>query len=537
MSESEWKWFPRVKTDWSLDVVNLLVVIGESAMVEHAQPITSSLLCVLPRIIPAPQIFLKPTRPTRLPEVQAFMTGVHSGTTLTTVGYFANIITPLDDLKPQSFQVLNICHSNRGVDKDAVRPAKTFGNSVKRSIMADFKSWRRTDAAGPSSSGKRRRVDVEAAQAAAEAEAEEDGSQDDPEAATAAATTSSRVNGRGDSTVQRRKTKKQKVQDLLALPRRENDSDRPAIPPQLFSPLHMLGVLSFFVTIAILVCAVIWEDANAILAIGLISIMSSLSGFASFWSPQLMTRRQTNVVPPGDVMIRTRQGAFVLIRCTEDVARELYSGTDRCKYYVKDQAYRLLMALGTVLLMLSVVLLGNCSWNSQVFIGASYIVLNGLYWGLGMLPHKYFWDLDRYDYGDATPRDAEEAHFDDDNGRDPEFVRGTPPGVPADDYAAEKRASFTRTLWYAIRETKDVKWVKANGAAPPTKAWDTWLTEAEQNARAGNRDWPAVKRKNELMKEHHDEIHQTDASTALGGTPSAVSSFTPAQTLTPATTF
>ena len=107
-----WKWFPNVKNNWSLDVVTLLAVIGESSMAEQTQTITASLLCLLPRLIPAPQALLKPSRPSRMPETLAKMTGVYSGTTLDSVGFFATIITPLDSLHPFSFRVLDIKHTD-----------------------------------------------------------------------------------------------------------------------------------------------------------------------------------------------------------------------------------------------------------------------------------------------------------------------------------------------------------------------------------------------------------------------------------------
>lgn len=50
----DWKWFPNTKDNWSLDVVTLLAVIDESSMTEYSQTITASLLCLIPRLIPAP---------------------------------------------------------------------------------------------------------------------------------------------------------------------------------------------------------------------------------------------------------------------------------------------------------------------------------------------------------------------------------------------------------------------------------------------------------------------------------------------------
>jgi hypothetical protein len=402
-SDAPWKWFPETKHDWSLDIVTLLAVIGESSITDHAQGITASLLGALPRIIPAPQALLKPSRPSRMPEVKAKMTGVYNGTTLDTIGFFANIITPLDNLPALSFQVVHIRHA----------------------------AWTRAIADGG-----------------------------------------------------RRLTFAERTQTLLASPTMVRTDERPAVPPKLLSPLHGLSVLSFFVSIAIIVAAVFWEDGPALLAVPLISIVASITGYASLWRPVLMVRKHRNEVPRGDVLIRTREGAFVLVKCTEDVARELYSGTEQCEYYVGENVYRLLMGLGTVLLMVSVVLLGNCTWNIQVFVGGAYIVLNGLYWCLGMLPASYFWDLSRYEWEDVTPPDARGAHL-----------------VTDPDDHEEGSPSFTRTLWYIIRETQLTGWAERSGAAPGTDQWRRWLHEAEERAVLGERTWPAVRRKDVLMKE------------------------------------
>jgi hypothetical protein len=136
----------------------------------------------------------------------------------------------------------------------------------------------------------------------------------------------------------------------------------------------------------------------------------------------------------------------------------------------------------------------------------SYILLNALYWVIGLVPAKYFWyvlfssfvclclllatcltakrDLSRYTMVDITPDDARDAHLQ--TSSDPRE------GAP----------SFTRALWYAIRETKHKAWVERSGAMPGTEQWKKWLAEAVENAWQGKRDWPAVTRKNEIMKEN-----------------------------------
>ncbi|KAI1777502.1 hypothetical protein F4818DRAFT_410628 [Hypoxylon cercidicola] len=460
---------------WRLDVVTLLAVIGESSIAEHTQTITASIFCLFPRIIPAPQAFLKPSRPPRLPETTAKMTGVHSGVVLDTVGFFANIIHPLDKLQPFSFQVLEITHTDRnnagGIEVPGMLASRTtffskLRTRTKTSTDSPRMIGRTTLPRGPPSDHAKETRDTPTPNATYS-------TSNDVEAAAPA------------QGITRRMTMREKIQDFTANPTLINDSRRPAVPATLYSPVHVLAVFSVMLTASIIGFAAHYRDGTAILAVSLIAFASSVVGWASWWKPLLMKRSHTNKVPRGDVIIRTREGAFLLIKCTEEVARELYSGTEECEYHVSGQAYRALMGLGTCLLMVSVILLGNCKWNSQIFIGASYITLNGLYWAMGLLPKDYFWDLSRYCVKDVTPDVAKDAYKK--TSDDPRE------GVP----------SYTRTLWYAIRETKRTAWVERSGAAPATPQWLKWLAEAEQAADQ-DEHWPSVARKDEIMKVDDD---------------------------------
>ncbi len=132
-------WFPTGKSNsdgWRFDVITLLAVIGESSVAEHSQAITASVLCMLPRIIPAPQAMLRANRPLRMPEVKAKMAGIYSGVVLDTVGFFANIIHPLDDLKPFAFRVLEIKHKDlneaAGVSASGNPSADTSGSFLRK---------------------------------------------------------------------------------------------------------------------------------------------------------------------------------------------------------------------------------------------------------------------------------------------------------------------------------------------------------------------------------------------------------------------
>jgi hypothetical protein len=349
-----------------------------------------------------------------MPQVNAAVVGVHNGTLVPTLNYFPNILHPIEDLPAFAFKVLKITHA---ANKVSTPPP------INRGLTKDL-----------SGSNSLELGMMESGHPAPLAR---------------------------QSTYNAIKTKL------------SGEKEKPRVPPRPFSPLNFLSVLSFFLTVGLVIWARYLKDGTAIVALVTISCASSIVGYASWWSPVLMKRTFKSKVPAGDVIIRTREGAFLLVKCNEDVARELYTGTEECQYYVQTQQYRMLVGFGTFLLMVSVVLLGNCNFTMQAAIGLSYIVLNGAFWGSSLIKKSKFWDLSSYEVVDVTPADASYADA---------FQNDT----------LEGRPSFTRTMWYAIRETKKIGWVKRGGAAPKTDEWDEWLKLAELNAADGNRKWNAV---------------------------------------------
>jgi len=288
----------------------------------------------------------------------------------------------------------------------------------------------------------------------------------------------------------RLRTKSSTFQSLKEIVTHSERKAPPHVPAKKTSPLNILSIFSCALTIGLFAMAAANHDGVACIALGTISLVSSVVGFASLWSPQLTKRNSSATVPRGDVAIRTREGAFIIVKCDENVARELYTGTEECMYYVKNSnVYRGLVGFGTFLLMVSVVLLGNCDFPQQAAIGASYIVLNGLFWATSLMDKKRFWDMSLYEFTDNTSPEELLAEHGDPFDMDP-----------------EKRPSFTRTMWYAIRQTGEVGWVRKSGAAPATDEWDQWLRKAEAEIKAGNMQWEAVAAKDAL-------VGQTEAST------------------------
>ncbi|KAH0548340.1 hypothetical protein GP486_007980 [Trichoglossum hirsutum] len=386
-------------------------------MSEHAQPLTASRLCLIPRLIPAPQALLKPCRPIGLPSKNATIVGVYSGAMVTELNYFANLLHPLSDLVPLTVHVINISH----------KEDKKKGTSTSTSTSTSRSRSRSSSRRKPS-----RLFNGELGQN----------------------NNASTGGGGGD------------------------------IVPRNVSPLSVLTIGSAFLTIGLLVWSILIRDGVAVVAILTISAASSIVGLASLWEPKLTKRALSSRVPPGDLVLRTRKGAFLVIHCSEEIARELYIGTEECSYTIKSGVFPALVGVGTLLLMIAVVLMGNCEWVMQLAIGVSYILLNGLYWCAALLPARWHWNLGRYEITGEDPR---------------------------------KLGNYTEALWEAIRAaSKDeygrkrgdrysTDWVQTSSAAPKTPAWNNWLKEAEQHVNDGTEDWNAVEAWQKLQKEEEAE--------------------------------
>ncbi|KAK3342811.1 hypothetical protein B0H65DRAFT_230907 [Neurospora tetraspora] len=497
-SDGFYHWFPlgkNINPGWSFDVITLLAIIGEGSVAEFAQTITASSLCMLPRLIPAPQALLRPQRPQRLPEVHAKLAGVYGGTLLDSVGFFANILHPLDEYRAFDFRVFEIKHTHllkadfsRRLEKEGFL-GTVFGIRWLKRKKAKKQEQKNSEITinntrenGANGSGAHEVNTDTTADADADAVRRRNGTNKhvtldvDPEHGDHVPTPG----------INRQPTMSERITDIVTAPKMmtpqrvaSSPNARYTVPPALDSPMHVINVFSFLITVAILIISAYWNDGAAVTAIVTISVAASVMGYASWWYPLLMARQANAKVPPGDVVIRTREGAFLVVKCTEEVARELYQGTEECRY-VSTKYHRLFMGIAMVLLMVAVVLLGNCRWSSQALIGGAYVLLNSIYWVCGLLPQRFFWDLSRYTITDITPEDVKSNNDND-----------VPP-------------NFTRTLWYAIRETKKDAWVDRSGALPGTLQWKKWLEEALKAANEGNYNWDAVGRKDVIMRENPD---------------------------------
>ncbi|GAB7340172.1 hypothetical protein MBLNU457_6646t1 [Dothideomycetes sp. NU457] len=479
-------WFPIGRNNdlgWHLDIVSLLAVIGESAMEIHAQRTTVSWLCVLPRLIPAPQGLLKADRAKRLPPVASVkVVGAYSATKVEELNFAANLIHNIRDLQPHEFQEWVIAY-----DKD-------YELQSPKGLQAQNVSPNKIEEGPPSSATN----DIRS-----------------PE---------------GGSTY------------LVA---------------NRFSPANILTVLSFLGTVGIFIWAYIDHDGVAALAVGLLSLASSLTGLASKWTPKLDKRTASAKVPEGDLVLRTRSGAFVVVHCNEHIARELYTGSDECDYFFGANVARFMKGFATLFLMVSVVLLGNCSWSMQAVIGAAYLILNGAYWLASLLSENWFWHLRGSKAFDMRPfeirKDAKEASISrasrllpatwlpHDLRTSTQSYIGVKVGAKENEvtypvmshklaraHVDEQKVasdddlhSYARTLWYAILRSGSTLWVAPGEAAPDTPWWKKWIEESSNHI--GDEGWLAIGYKNELLLEAQEAQKQkaaqrtrTDSSVATG---------------------
>lgn len=197
----------------------------------------------------------------------------------------------------------------------------------------------------------------------------------------------------------------------------------------------------------------IWrEDGFALLGTVLLSVLSSLIGLGSWWKLELKQRQQARDLPDDHIVIKYPHGAFLVVECDENLARELYWHPEECKYLFEETTYRIISLVGTITLMFGVICLANSTLELQIAFAAAYMILNAAYWVVAALPPQWHWDLSRYE-------------------------------VQREDYGDEKNENFTLALWKAIAVTRSVEWVKAGQVAPVNEGWDNWVKRAGEVVR------------------------------------------------------
>ncbi|KAL9126118.1 MAG: hypothetical protein Q9217_004779 [Psora testacea] len=224
------------------------------------------------------------------------------------------------------------------------------------------------------------------------------------------------------------------------------------VSASLWGPIIWAELLGTAMSLALLILSIIRSDGFALLATILLSLLTSMIGFGSRWSLHLMKRKADRPVPKDNIVLCYPNGAFRIIKCNEDIARELYWHPEACNYVFNDTMYRLISLLGTITLMFGVICLGNSTVPLQIAFAAAYMILNAVYWVVAALPSRWHWDLSCYK---VTPEEYEHG---------------------------EANESFTQALWKAIAITQSVDWVKNGQVAPVSEGWERWVDMAGDTA-------------------------------------------------------
>lgn len=308
----------------------------------------------------------------------------------------------------------------------------------------------------------------------------------------------------------------------------DNAPVRGTIRAKAFGALWWVAVLGCFTSITLLGLAIKYQDGFAIIAVVVLSLISSIVGVSNKWNLQLAKASAPGqILPPGDVVIRYPKGNYLIVQCDEDVARELYFAPEDIEYTISHNAtYRLISLIGTILLMVGVVALGNSTTYLQVGFAGSYIMLNAGYWLVAALPAKSHWDFSCFDIEDqcfsdcpALPRNYGvpgtpiKEHRKSllpffrksDNSKPQHHVPNPSPNAFRHARFVAYPKNFTEALWRAIVATKDTEWVKVNKAMPVGPAWDRWLDEAGRQIRSIRRQpdlWEGIDSQEDKIKVH-----------------------------------
>lgn len=231
-----------------------------------------------------------------MPDYPAKVAGVYSGVVLDTLGFFANVIHPLDDLPTYGFKVIKIKH-------------RDGGDPSVDTTLAGEKEHTENGSSYPMEDLRRR-------------QRRRDGSRRSQSSSRARRQSSTASTWDIEQGYRIRQQPREKSVDPMSDTFTALTEERPMVTPKWSSPTSIISVASFVLTGVIIGMMVYWKDGVALLAVGIVSLGTSIVGYASWWQPVLMVRAQRDKVTAGDIVIRSQQGGFILVLCSDEVARE-----------------------------------------------------------------------------------------------------------------------------------------------------------------------------------------------------------------------
>lgn len=142
--------------------------------------------------------------------------------------------------------------------------------------------------------------------------------------------------------------------------------------------LAALSVLGCCMSIVMSALSIWRGDGPALMATIALSMTSTFGGLASWCTldvkEELPNQSRTGKTPLGDVVIfYPRTGAFRVIRCTDQTSR-FYFRVENCRYFFRDDMYRFIALVSTLLLMAGLIMLSNSGSDMQAAFAASFLM-------------------------------------------------------------------------------------------------------------------------------------------------------------------
>jgi hypothetical protein len=416
-----------------LDIVGIVAILGGGSVVRVAQASGLTWQHVFPRLMPAPQAFIKDVRDERLPTERGTVVGVYNGNLRAELNFFASLLHP-KKLKRYEVELVEVSkkESEDSVSKKNVYRARELG------------------------------------------------------------------------------------------------------------PLFVPSLLGLILSALMSYLSVHCGDRFALAATILLSLSSSLVGFASSWNLDLKEnpprKDREREVPQGDLVIYyARLGAFRVVKCDEKIS-ELYFRIESCDYILQEEAaYRAAWLFATVLLMSGLICLRNSKPELQIAFAASYVLLNVLYWICSALnPTKWHWS---HDYEVTTKKwlrsNSEDPSFgvvmeanmptttlpkDDSNQLEAQvpkpvktrtlsfpFSRTRTTTEEPSPTRSEPEIKYTDALWTAIALVGHSKWVQQARIAPDNGPWRQWIEEAGNIAAT----WQVIKLDGQRQHQNVEASHES----------------------------
>ena len=224
------------------------------------------------------------------------------------------------------------------------------------------------------------------------------------------------------------------------------------IPLNPFGPLPILAYVSSLASLGMLIWAALIHDGAAVTGIVIMSLAAPLLSLNMRWNLPTLPVNNNLYSRPEVVVLRTRDGGFTVVHCTEAIARMLYFRSERVTYELESYVGILTSPVtGGIVLTTAIVLFGNCTWTMQCALAVLYILLNAAYWfvtGLATRNPKVHWNCSNFAVTERT---------------------------------YEEYLDYTHAIWNAIRVSRSTYWAEVSDALPATPVWAAWLREAEKH--------------------------------------------------------